>query len=73
MNTLMAIGFIYTDNNPLTYILTIAKLDTTGHHYVVSFANYNFALNYQSGKMNLDGDALSPIPKGEHDQHMEAN
>ena len=34
---------IYTDNNLLTYILTSAKLDATGHHWVASLANYNFA------------------------------
>ena len=37
---------IYTDNNPLTYVLTSAKLDKTGHHLVAGLANYNFALNY---------------------------
>ena len=63
---------MYMDNNPLTYILTSAKLDARGHHWVASLANYNFALNYQSGKMNLDADALSHIPKGEHDQHIDA-
>ena len=27
---------VYTDNNPLTYILTTAKLNATGHHRWVS-------------------------------------
>ena len=27
---------IYTDNNPLTYILTSAKLDTISNHWVAS-------------------------------------
>ena len=40
--------------------------------WIASLANYNFALNYQSGKMNVDADALSHIPKREHDQHIEA-
>ena len=35
---------VYMDNNLLTYILTSAKLDATGHHWVGSLANYNFAL-----------------------------
>ena len=39
---------IYIDSNPFTYILTSAKLDATGHHWVASLENYNFALNYQS-------------------------
>ena len=64
---------MYMHNNPLKYILTSARLDATGHHWVTGLANYNFALNYQSGKTNVDVDALSHIPKGEHDQHMEVN
>ena len=34
------------DNNPLTYILPIAKMDVTGHLWVASLANYNFTLHY---------------------------
>ena len=56
---------MYTDNNPLTYVLTSDKLDATGYHWVAGLANYNFALNYQSGKVNVD--ALSCILKGECD------
>ena len=37
---------VYMDTNPLTYTLTSAKLDATGHLWVASLANYNFALNY---------------------------
>ena len=64
---------MYIENNLLTYVLTSAKLDATGHHWVAGLANYNFALNYHSGKINVDADALSHIPKGEHDQHIEAD
>ena len=52
------------DNNLHTYILTCAKLDATDHHWVCSLENYNFALSYQSGKMNVDADALSHILRG---------
>ena len=38
---------IYTDNHSLTYILTSAKLDATGHQRAASLANYNFSLSYQ--------------------------
>ena len=37
---------IYTDNNPLTYVLMTAKLDVVGHRWVASLANYNFHLHY---------------------------
>ena len=33
---------VYMDNNPLTYILTTAKLDATGQRWVASLTNYNF-------------------------------
>ena len=53
---------VYTDNNPLTYILTTAKLDATRHRWVASLANYNFKIFYRSGKLNVEADALSRIP-----------
>ena len=49
---------VYTDNNPLTYVLTMAKLDAASHHLVASLANYNFQLYYRTGKTNIDADAL---------------
>ena len=53
---------VYTDNNPLTCILTTAKLDVTGQRWVASLANYNFKIFYKSGKLNAEADALSRIP-----------
>ena len=52
---------VYTDNNPLTYVLTIAKLDAASHHWVTSLANYNFRLHYWAGKTNIDADTLSRV------------
>ena len=52
---------VYTDNNPLTYILTTAKLDVTGQRWVASLANYNFKIFYKSSKLNVDADVLSHI------------
>ena len=49
----------YTDNNPLTYILTNAKLDATRERWVASLDNYNFKIFYRSGKLNVEADALS--------------
>ena len=42
---------VYRDNNPLTYILTTAKLDATGQRWVGSLANYNFKIS--TGVENL--------------------
>ena len=53
---------VYMDNNPLTYILTTAKLDATGQRWVASLANYNFKIFYRSGKLNVEADALLRIP-----------
>ena len=50
---------VYTDNNPLTYVLTSAKLDTMGHRWITGLANYNFHIHYKSGKSNVEADALS--------------
>ena len=52
---------VNTDNNPLTYILTTAKLDATGQRWVANLANYNFNIFYRSGKLNVEADALSRI------------
>ena len=50
---------VHMDNNPLSYILTTARLDTTGQWWVASLANYNFKLFYRSGKLKVEADALS--------------
>ena len=57
---------VYTDNNPLTYILTSAKLDATVQRWVASLANYDFRIFYKTGKTNVEADALSRIPRSEH-------
>ena len=49
---------MYTNNNPLTNVLTTAKLDAASHCWVVSLANYNFQLYYQAQKTNIDADIL---------------
>ena len=61
---------VYTDNNPLTYILTTAKLDATGQRWMASLANYDFTIHYQSGKQNIEADALSRI-KWQHDDDVQ--
>ena len=53
---------VFTDNNPLTYILTSAKLDATGQRWVAALSIYNFQIFYRSGRSNKNVDALSRIP-----------
>ena len=63
---------VYTDNNPLTYILTTAKLDATGQRWTASLPNYNFKICYKSGKLNVEANALSHIPwDNTQVEHME--
>ena len=51
----------YLDNNLLTYVLTTAKLDATGHRRIAKLAKLNFTVYYQSQKSNLEADVLSRI------------
>ena len=53
---------VVTDNNPLTYVLTTVKLNTTGLRWVSELANYHFSISYRSGKKHVDADFLSRHP-----------
>lgn len=56
-------GFtVYTDNNPLTYILTSARLNATGYRWVAELSDFQFNIKYRPGKSNGDADALSRMP-----------
>ena len=52
---------MFTDNNPLTYILSTTKLYAMGHSWVSSLGPYNFKLHYKPGKLNADVNSLSRI------------
>ena len=64
---------IYTDNNPLTYVLSTEKLDAMGHRWIAGLANYNFHICYKSGKSNVEADALSRINWESCDETIQAN
>jgi hypothetical protein len=53
---------VYTDNNPLTYVLTSAKLDATRHRWVAELADFQFKIHYKPGRLNTDADTLSRMP-----------
>ena len=48
-----------SDNNPLTYVLTTAKLDATGQRWVAALSRYKFSIKNRSGKKNADVGRLS--------------
>lgn len=54
---------VKTDNNPLTYVLTTAKLDATGHRWLAALSAFDFSIAYKPGKLNTDADALSRLPE----------
>lgn len=53
---------VMTDNNPLTYVLSSAKLNATGHRWLAALATYSFSLKYKPGRHNVDADLLSRHP-----------
>ena len=52
---------VYSDNNPLTYVLTMAKLDATRHWWIAKLAKFIFTIQYHLGKFNVNADVLSRI------------
>ena len=64
---------VYTNNNPLTYVLKTDKLNAMEHRWITGLANYNFHIHYQSGKSNVKADALSRINWKKDDQTLQAD
>ena len=54
---------VYTDNNPLLYVLSSAKLNATGQRWVNELADFNINIHYKPGRNNTDADALSRFPE----------
>ena len=50
---------VHTDNNPLTYCLTTAKLDAIRQRWIEELAPYEFSIKYIKGSDNTVADALS--------------
>ncbi|KAK2883193.1 hypothetical protein Q8A73_022126 [Channa argus] len=61
---------VYTDNNPLTYVLTTAKLNATTYRWVAELADFQFSIKYRPGRANNDADGLSRMPF-DMEQYME--
>lgn len=50
---------VLTDNNPLKYVMSSAKLDATGQRWVSRLAGFEFDVQYRRGRSNANADALS--------------
>ena len=50
---------VITDNNPLTYLLTTAKLDATSYRWLAALSTFTFDIKYRAGRQNVDADGLS--------------
>ena len=55
---------VYTDNNPLSYVLSSAKLDAIGQRWIAALQGpYNFKIHYKPGKLNQVADSLCQIDR----------
>ena len=57
---------VYTDNNPLVYVLSSANLSATGQQWVNELADFNLQIHYKPGRNHEDADALSQFPENIH-------
>ena len=61
-------SYVYIGNNHLTYVLTTAKLNSTGLIWVADLANFKFKIHYRSGIKNKKENYLSRFPLHEIEQ-----
>ena len=47
-----------------------AKLDAMAYRWITGLANYNFHIHYQSGKSNVEADALFRIDREKDDKTL---
>ena len=62
---------VYTDSNPLCYVLKSAQLDATSHRWLASISMFDLEIRYKKGANHLDADFLSRIPNKELEEDTE--
>ena len=56
---------VFTDNNPLKFLLDKSKIDATLQHWCAELENFNTTVSYKSGITNISADAPSRV----HEDH----
>ena len=54
--------WIFTDNNPLVYLMETRKLNAYSERWLSELSEYNFTIKYRPGVINCDADCLSRLP-----------
>ena len=62
---------IYTDSNPVTFIMFTEKLTATNRRWVNEQAELFFAIYYKLGKQNIIADTLSRTSEQTHLEHKQ--
>ncbi|KAI5094884.1 hypothetical protein C0J45_14959, partial [Silurus meridionalis] len=62
---------VVTDSNPLTYILTSAKLDATSYRWLSSLSTFTFKIQYRAGSRNQNAAGLTRRPQEEVPDDLE--
>ena len=63
---------VQTDNNQLTYMLTMPNLDATGYRWIGTLVSFQFELKYQKGADNGAADTLSRVPISHSQQTVQS-
>ena len=63
---------VQTNNNLLTYVMTMPNLDAMGYRWVSALAAFQFKLEYQKGANNGAADALSRVPISHNRQTVQS-
>ena len=53
---------VYTDNNPLLFVMGLNKPNATVQRWISELAEYRFSIHYRPGVINKDADCLSRLP-----------
>lgn len=63
---------VFTDNNPLCYIMSSAKLKAVEQRWAAELARFDFTIKYKPGRKNGAADGLSRRPKMSEGEVCEA-